>query len=92
MSERPPSDKCLKHACTLSLTNDKPIMLDYWKKSVTKDVVIGIRGNSEKLLVKSDDEYTSPIAKIYKVDTDYVVETENSLYVVCASIQTRKIA
>ena len=91
-SERMPCDAALKHAAKLSLGNEKPIMLDYWKKSVSKEVCIGIRSEKEKLLVKSMDEYTSPIVKIYKVDTDYIVETENSLYMACASIVSKKLS
>ena len=43
-------------------------MFDYWTASCDNDVIIGVRENGEKLLVKSADEYTSPIAKIYKVE------------------------
>jgi hypothetical protein len=92
MEERVPCELVMKHIVKLSLKNDKPIMLDYWSKSVKKEVVIGVRGaTSEKLLVKNEEEYTSPIAKIYKVDTDYIIETENSLYLVCASISSKRI-
>ncbi len=89
--ERLPHDLALKHASKLSIKNDKPIMLDYWTKSVKKEIVIGVRGTGEKLLVKNEEEYTSPIAKIYKVETDYIIETENSLYITCSSIQSKKI-
>ena len=93
--DRAPGDMVLRHAVKLSLANEKPVMLDYWKKSVMKGgspVVIGVRGTGEKLLVKNEEEYTSPIAKIYKVDAEYIVETENSLYIVCASIQSKRIS
>jgi hypothetical protein len=92
MEDRVPCDLVMRHIVKLSLKNDKPIMLDYWGKSVKKEVVIGVRGTtSEKLLVKNEEEYTSPIAKIYKVETDYIIETENSLYLVCASIASKRI-
>jgi len=93
--ERSPGDMVLRHAVKLSLANEKPVMLDYWHKSAQKggsSVVIGVRGTGEKLLVKNEEEYTSPIAKIYKVDAEYIVETENSLYIVCASIQSKRIS
>jgi hypothetical protein len=90
--ERVPNDLALKHASKLSIKNDKPIMLDYWSKSLKKEIVIGVRGTGEKLLVKNEEEYTSPIAKIYKVETDYIIETENSLYLTCASISSKKIS
>ena len=34
----------------------------------------------EKLLVKSDEEYTSTVAKIFKVGDEYIIMTENSIY------------
>ena len=43
---------------------------------VINTIIIGIRESGEKLLVKSEEEYTSPISKIYKVETDYIIETE----------------
>ena len=47
---------------------------------------------SDQLLVKSEDEYTSPISKIYKVDKEYIIITENSIYVVSADIDTKRIS
>ena len=89
---RSPSDNTLKHACKLSIDNEKPIMLDYWVKSVEKIALLGVKTGGEKLLVKNEDEYTSPIVKVYKVEQEYIVETENSMYVVCASIPTKRIS
>ena len=50
-----------------------------------------MKENQEKLLVKSEEEYTSPIAKIYKVETEFIAETENSIYLISADIPTKKI-
>jgi hypothetical protein len=87
-----PGNQCLTHACKLAIVDDKPIMLDYWTDSLENKVLIGVRENGEKLLVKSEDEYTSPIAKIYKVENEYLICTENSLYLVSANIQTKRIS
>jgi Holliday junction resolvase len=89
---RLPSDVTLQHAAKLSIVEDKPIMLDYWTDSLNNKVLIGVRENGEKLLVKSEDEYTSPIEKIYKIDSEYIIVTENSLYIVSASISTKRIS
>ena len=67
-------------------------MLDYWTDSHDGKIVIGVRENGEKLLVKNEDEYTSPISKIYKVDQEYIIITENSLYLVSSKISTRRIS
>ena len=87
-----PSSTTLQHCSKLAIVEDKPILLDYWTASCDKDVLIGVRENSEKLLVKSEDEYTSPISKIYKVETEYIIITENSIYIVNADIETKRIS
>ena len=89
---RLPGDTTLKHVTKLGIVKDKPIMMDYWASSCDKEVLIGVREGGEKLLVKSEDEYTSPISKIYKVDKEYIIITENSIYVVSADIDTKRIS
>jgi hypothetical protein len=89
---RLPSDITLKHAVKLGIVEDKPIMLDYWSASLDKKALVGVKETGEKLLVKSEDEYTSPIAKFYKSGTEYIIITENSIYLVCSEIPTRKIS
>ena len=87
-----PGQLSLQHSCKLAITEDRPIMWDYWTDSHDGKIVIGVRENGEKLLVKNEDEYTSPISKIYKVDQEYIIITENSLYLVSAKISTRRIS
>lgn len=87
-----PSEITLKHASKLAIIEDKPIMLDYWTSSLDKTSLIGVRETGEKLLVKSEDEYTSPIVKFYKSGVEYIVVTENSIYIVSSEIVSRKIS
>jgi hypothetical protein len=89
---RLPSDVTLQHASKLAIVEDKPIMLDYWTASVDKKALVGVRESGEKLLVKSAEEYTSPIAKFYKSVTEYIIITENSIYIVSSDIPTKKIS
>ena len=89
---RLPSDKCLQHAWILSIVEDKDIKADYWTGSLDKKVIIGVKANQEKLLVKGEDEYTSPISNIYKVVQEYIIVTENSIYIVNQEIPTKKIS
>jgi hypothetical protein len=88
---RLPSNKTLQHCSKLSIVEDKPIMFDYWTSSCDKEVIIGVRESGEKLLVKSEEEYTSPISKIYKVETEYIIITENSIYIVSNDIDSKRI-
>ncbi len=87
-----PSNACIQHCIKIAVVDDKPIMMDYWTPSQENKVVIGIREGGEKLLVKSEDEYTSPIEKIFKIEKEYIIATENSLYVVSASVATKRIS
>lgn len=87
-----PSDQTLRHLAKLAIVEDKPILFDYWTDSTDGNVLIGVRDEGEKLLVKSEDEYTSPIAKIYKVDTEYIIITENSIYVISSNVATKRIS
>ena len=55
-------------------------------KKYTKQYIIAI------ILVKSDEEYTSTIAKIFKVTDEFIIMTENSIYIVDNKIQLRRIS
>lgn len=89
-----PSEMTLKNAAKLSIKDDKPIMLDYWSESCeeTPSIMIGVKTTDEKLLVRSEEEFTSPISKIFKVNEEYIVVTENSIYIVSCKIPTRRIS
>jgi hypothetical protein len=89
---RLPSNVCLQHSCKLAIVQDKPVMMDYWTASLDKSIIIGVRESGEKLLVKSEDEYTSPIANIYKVETEYIIVTENSIYLISNETPSKKIS
>lgn len=90
---RLPSEKVLKHVAKLSIEQDKPIMMDYWEDSYgDASVLIGVRSNDDKMLVRSPEEYTSPISKIFKVAEEFIIITENSIYVVSAEIPTKRIS
>jgi hypothetical protein len=87
-----PSSTTLQHASKISIVEDKPIMLDYWRDSLEGNIIIGVKENDEKLLVKSEDEYTSVIVKIFKVEDEFIILTENSLYIVNSKCPTKRIS
>jgi hypothetical protein len=91
---RLPCDATFKHAAKLAIVEDRPVMLDYWTGSIDKTVLIGVKDDDskEKILVRSEEEYTSPIQKIFKVSTEYIIMTENSIYIVDVGIPTKKIS
>jgi hypothetical protein len=88
---RLPETATLQQAARLAITEDRPILMDYWTDSIEKTALIGVKENNEKLLVKNEEEYTSPIAKIFKIGKEYIVMTENSIYIVDVGIPTKRI-
>ena len=89
MATVPPAS-VLVRAAQVSIEQDRPIYLDYYRDSLEKKCCIGVR-ESEKLLVKSDSEYTSSIESVFKCESCYIVMTENSLYIVSNEIPVKKI-
>ena len=87
-----PQPTTLLHASRLAIQQDKPIQLDYYVESATSKAFIGEDPDTkEKMLVKSTEEFTSLIAKIYKVSEDFIIMTENSIYIVSGKVQKRRI-
>ena len=89
---RLPENTTLQHVTKLSIVEDKPIMMDYWTSSIEKESLIGVKETQEKLLVKSEEEYTSPISKIFKSGSEFIIVTENSIYIVDKDIPTKRIS
>ena len=74
------------------MEQDKPIQLDYYHDSVNGKAYLGEdQETKEKLLVRSNEEFTSTIQKVYKMQEDFIIITENSIYIVSAKIPKRRI-
>jgi hypothetical protein len=87
-----PSSATMMQAAKLAITDDRAIMLDYYRDSCKGTAFLGEDGETkERILVKSKEEFTSLIKKLYKVGEDFIVITENSLYIVGGNIQKRKV-
>jgi hypothetical protein len=95
-----PSDKVRTHAFKLAIDRDKPIQLDYYRETRSGSAFLGEdKDTKEKILVKNAEEYTSPVTKMYKVAEtadpskfDYIIETENSIYIVSGNIKKKEIS
>ena len=91
-SERVPSATTLLNAAKLAIQRDMPIQLDYFVDSADGKAFLGEDAQTnEKMLVKNSEEYTSHIQKIYKAGDDFIIMTENSIYLVSGKVQKRKI-
>jgi len=87
-----PTPQTMMQAAKLAMAEDRAIMLDYYRDSCKGTAFLGEDGETkERILVKSKEEFTSLIKKLYKVGEDFIVVTENSVYIVGGNIQKRKV-
>jgi hypothetical protein len=87
-----PTAQTLVQAARLAQQLDRPIQLDYYADTYYKRAFIGEDEHTkEKMLIKNEDEFTSLIQKLYKVQTDMIVLTENSLYVISLNVDKKRI-
>jgi hypothetical protein len=87
-----PTPQTLIQAAKLAMEQDRAIMLDYYVDTAQGKAFLGEDGaTKERVLVKSKEEFTSLIKKLYKVGEDFIVLTENSLYIVSGKIQKRTV-
>jgi len=87
-----PCAQVLAHAAKLAIEQDKPIQLDYYQDTALGKAFLGEDAETkEKMLVKSGEEFTSCVQKVYKVQEDYIIMTENSIYLASGKIQKRRI-
>jgi hypothetical protein len=91
MDAQLPSPTVLVAAAKVSVAEDKPIYLDYFADSLEKKCCIAVQPDNSKMLLKSASEYTSTIQSAVKCENCLIVATENSLYIVSATIPAKKI-
>ena len=87
-----PSPATLLQAAKFAIEQDRAIMLDYYRQTANGTAFLGEdKDTKERILVKNKEEFTSLIKKLYKVGDDFIILTENSLYVVSGRIQKRGV-
>ena len=86
-----PSTTTLLQASRIAIQQDRPIHLDYFLDTSNGKAFIAEDPESkDKVLVKSREEYTSIVSKMYKVGEEYLILTENSIYIVSGKTQKRR--
>jgi hypothetical protein len=91
-TENLPGANTLLQSAKLAIEQDKAIMLDYYRETAAGTAFLGEDSETkERILVKSKEEFTSLVKKLYKVGEDFIILTENSLYIVSGKIQKRKV-
>lgn len=79
-----PNADTLNQACKLSIKLQKPMCFYFYVDSLKGDICIA-SNDDDKIIYKSNEEHTSPIQNTYKVNNEYLVVTENTIYVISAS-------
>ena len=88
-----PNEKVLVHAAKIAIEQDKPILLDYYTDTKKGTAFLGEDAETkEKILVKNPEEYTSPVQKMFKAKDEYIIVTENSVYIVSGNIKKKTIS
>ena len=74
-----PNPTTLLQAAKIAMEQDRAIMLDYFRQTANGTAFLGEDPETkDKILVKSKDEFTSMIKKLYKAGDDFIILTENS--------------
>jgi hypothetical protein len=82
----------LAHAAKLALEVDKALHFDYFLQSFKGECKIVKTPEEDKILFKSQDEYTSPLIRLLRIPSlngtnEFLLcETQNSLYIVHANM------
>ena len=84
-----PCEKTLSQAAKLSIKISKPICFYFYIDSCRGNATI-ISHEGDKIIYKNSEEHTSPIKNTYKVANEYLVVTENTIYVLSASTPIQK--
>ena len=76
------------------MEQDKPLMFDYYMDTRPGGpAFLGEdKDTKEKILIKNREEYTSPVKKMFKAKDDYIIVTENSVYIVSGGIKKKEIS
>lgn len=77
------SAKTMEQAQKLSIKLVKPICFYFYVDSLKGNVVIKSDGE-DRIVFKNEDEHTSPILNTFKCDNEYIIVTENTIYIISA--------
>jgi len=81
-----PDAKTLLQCAKLSIKLSKPLCFYFYIDSCKGGCKI-VSTDGEKILYKNSDEHTSPIKNTYKVGNEYIIVTENTIYIASANTQ-----
>ena len=79
-----PCAETLSQAAKLSIKVSKPICFYFYVDSCRNNCSI-VTSDGDKIVYKNNDEHTSPIKNTYAVGNEYLVVTENTIYILSKS-------
>lgn len=85
-----PSAETLVKAMKLSLKLVKPLDFYFYEESCRDGVCI-MHDGEDMVIYKNDDERTSPISKTFKSEDQFIVITENTIYIISAQTPIRNL-
>ena len=78
-----PCSQTLEQASKLSIKLQKAIDFYFYVDSLKGNVCIA-SNDDDKIIYKNNEEHTSPIQNTYKVNDEFLVVTENTIYIISA--------
>ena len=84
-----PGVKTLEQAAKLSIKVSKPICFYFYIDSCKGNISI-VNSEGDKIVYKNTEEHTSPINNTYKVGNEYLVVTDNTIYVISCNTKVKK--
>ena len=85
-----PNAKTLLQAFKLSIQVEKPVETYFYVDSCKGNVYI-CANETDKIIYKNHNEHTSPVSNIYKTEGDYLIVTENSIYILSGTTKVAKM-
>ena len=84
-----PTAQTLEQAAKLSIKLSKPMCFYFYIDSCKGNAQI-VKAEGYNIIYKNSEEHTSPIKNTYKVGNEYLVVTENTIYLISASTRVAK--
>ena len=84
-----PSNETLNQAAKLSIKVSKPICFYFYIDSCKGAAQI-VTADGDKIIYKNSEEHTSPIRHTYKVGSEYLIVTDNTIYIISCETKIAK--
>ena len=84
-----PGANTLNNAAKLSIKLGRPLDFYFYIDSCRNNAQI-VNADGEKIIYKNNEEHTSPIKHTYKTDNEYLIVTENTIYVISCNTSVSK--